>query len=213
MSNYAGNGWTGRGNGRVGSKLLLTAALLTAAAALIGVGAFATFTDTQSVSQSDSSGTVTLAGVGTNAANNRLSVGASNLAAGDTIQRAVDVKNTGSITLASVTLTTTATTSSLLDTDATNGLQMVIDKCSVAWTETGGPPYTYTCSGTTSSVITTRAVIGSTLALSSLTLTANTDNYLRVTLTLPSAAPNTLQNQSSVIQYAFTATQRAAAAQ
>jgi hypothetical protein len=213
LSNYAGNGWTGRGNGRVGSKLLLTAALLTAAAALIGVGAFATFTDTQSVSQSDSSGTVTLAGVGTNAANNRLSVGASNLAAGDTIQRAVDVKNTGSITLASVTLTTTATTSSLLDTDATNGLQMVIDKCSVAWTETGGPPYTYTCSGTTSSVITTRAVIGSTLALSSLTLTANTDNYLRVTLTLPSAAPNTLQNQSSVIQYAFTATQRAAAAQ
>jgi hypothetical protein len=44
-------------------------------------------------------------------------------------------------------------------------------------------------------------------------LGANVDNFLRVTLTLPSGAPNTLQNQSSVIQYSFTATQRAAAAQ
>jgi len=31
--------------------------------------------------------------------------------------------------------------SSLLDTDATNGLQMVIDKCSQAWTESG--PFTH----------------------------------------------------------------------
>ena len=55
--------------------------------------------------------------------------------------------------------------------------------------------------------------IGTNLALSNVTLTSGTDNFMRVTLTLPSAAPNTLQSQSSVIQYAFTATQRAAAAQ
>jgi hypothetical protein len=109
--------------------------------------------------------------------------------------------------LSGVSLTTTATTSSLLDTDAVNGLQMVIDKCSVAWTESAAP-YTYTCSGTTSSVVASRAVVGSAVALGNLTLTSNTDNYLRVTLTLPSAAGNTLQNQSSVINYAFTATQR-----
>ena len=87
-------------------------------------------------------------------------VGATAIAPGDTIQRSVDLINSGSLDLASVTLTTTATTSSLLDTDATNGLQMVIDKCSVAWTE-AGPPYTYTCSGSTSSVLASRAVIGS----------------------------------------------------
>src|SRR5216684_426968 len=194
-------------------KVVLTVGLLSVMAGVVGLGAFGLFTNTQSVSQADSSGTVTLAGIGTNAVNNRLSVGASNLAAGDTIQRSVDVKNTGSISLASVTLSTAATTSSLLDTDTTNGLQMVIDKCSVAWTETGGPPYTYTCSGTTSSVLASLPVIGSNLAPSTINLGAGVDNFLRVTLTLPSGAPNSLQSQSSTIQYSFTATQRAAQAQ
>jgi hypothetical protein len=189
--------------GAVSKKVVLSVALLVVAATVVGVGAFALFTDTQSIG----SGTVTLVPVNVNQANNRLSVGASNIAAGDTIQRAVDVKDSGSIALSGVSLTTTATTSSLLDTDATNGLQMVIDRCSVAWTESA-TPYTYTCSGTTSSVVASRAVIGAGIALSNLTLTANTDNYLRVTLTLPSTAGNTFQNQSSVINYAFTATQR-----
>src|SRR5580765_3021548 len=132
------------------------------------------------------------------------------LGPGDTIQRSVDLINSGSLDLASVTLTTTAAPSSLLDTDATNGLQMVIDKCSVAWTESG-PPYTYTCSGSTSTVLASRAVIGSTLALSNLgSTTAGVTDHLRVTLTLPGAAGNTFQNQSSTISYAFTGTQRTA---
>jgi len=197
----------------VGTKLLLSISLVTVAAALVGMGAFAVFTNSATVSQTHTTGTVTLSPISTNGTNNRLSVGASGLAAGDTVQRSVDVKNTGSLTLASVTLTTTATTSSLLDTDTTNGLQMVIDKCSVAWTETGGPPYTYTCGGTTSSVLASAPVIGTNLTLSNIALTAGTDNFVRVTLTLPSAAPNTLQGLTSVIQYAFTATQRAAAPQ
>jgi hypothetical protein len=56
-------------------------------------------------------------------------------------------------------------------------------------------------------------VIGTNLSLSSLTLAAGADNFLRVTLTLPSGAPNTLQANSSTINYAFTATQRAGQAQ
>jgi predicted ribosomally synthesized peptide with SipW-like signal peptide len=194
------------------NKLVMSVALITVAAALVGVGAFAAFTDTASVSQANTSGTVTMAVINVSGANNRLSVGATNIAAGDTIQRVADLKQTGTIVLASITLTTTASPTSLLDTDTTNGLQMVIDKCSVAWTE-AGPPYTYTCGGTTTSVSTTRAVIGANLTLSNLTLTTGTDNYVRATLTLPSGAPNTLQGQSSTINYAFTGTQRTAAAQ
>lgn len=191
-------------------KLLATVAVLGAAASIAGLGTYATWTSTTSENHTISSGTVTIALGATGAATNRLNVGASALAPGDTIQRSVDLTNSGSIDLAGVTLTTTASPSSLLDTDATNGLQMVVDKCSVAWTE-AGPPFTYTCSGSTSSVLASRAVIGSNLSLSNLGVTApGATDHLRVTLTLPSGAPNTLQNQSSTITYAFTGTQRTA---
>jgi spore coat-associated protein N len=188
-------------------KVLLSLALFVVAALVVGVGAYALFTDTQSVSQSVGSGNVNLQPINVNGVNNRLSVAATNIAAGDTIDRSVDLKNIGTVALSGMTLTTTATTSSLLDTDTTNGLQMVIDKCSVAWTESAFP-YTYTCSGTTSSVLVSRPVVGAALALSNVALTANTDNFLRVRLTLPAAAGNTLQSQTSVVNYSFTATQR-----
>ena len=192
-------------------KLLVSLAVISAAASIAGLGTFATFTSSTSASQSVSSGTVTIALGATGASTNRLTVGASNIAPGDTIQRSVDLIDSGSIDLASITLTTNATTSSLLDTDATNGLQMVIDRCSNAWTEGGvAPAYTYTCSGATSTVLAIRAIVGTNLALSNLSaLTNGVTDHLRVTLTFPSAAPNSFQNQSSTIQYTFTGTQRA----
>src|SRR5579864_6041493 len=132
-------------------KVVASVAILGAAAGVASLATFASFTSsTAAQAQSLSSGTVSI------------TVGASNLVPGDTIQRAIDITNNGSAgtsSVGSIVLTTTAPTSSLLDTDTTNGLQIVVDKCSVAWTESG-PPYTYTCGGTTTSVLTTRAVIG-----------------------------------------------------
>src|SRR6185437_12036410 len=124
----------------------------------------------------------------------------------------VDLINQGSLNLSSVNLTTVATTSSLLDTNTSQGLQMAIDKCSAPWTESGTvPAYTYSCSGTTSSVLASTPVVGANMTLNNLSaLTAGSTDHLRVTLTLPAAAPNTLQGQSSVIQYTFTGTQRTA---
>lgn len=194
------------------TRILLTLAALGSAASIAGLGTFATFTSSTNVSQSLTAGTVTIALGTTGAATNRLNVNATGLVPGDTMQRSVDLINSGNQDLASVTLTTSATTSSALDTDATNGLQMVIERCSVAWVEAGtSPAFTYTCGGTTSTVLASRAIIGSALALSSLTSTTsgNTDK-LRVTLTFPSTAGNTLQGLSSTIQYSFTGTQRAA---
>lgn len=200
---------------RLSTKVVLTLALVVSAAAVVGVGAFATFTDSQSVSQTTSSGTVTLDPVNVNGANNRLSVGASNIAAGDTIDRAVLVKNSGTIALAStsgIVLSTAATTSSTLDTDTTNGLKISVDRCSVAWTE-AGPPYTYTCGGTTTNIVNAQPVVGSWDLSASLNLSAGASNYLKVRLALPAAAPNSMQNKTSTIQYTFTATQRAGTAQ
>ena len=191
-------------------KLLVTAAVLGATASIAGLGTFATFTSSTSASHIVASGTVTIALGATGASTNRLNVDANAIAPGDTIQRSVDLIDQGTLDLASVTLTTQATTTSLLDTDTTNGLQMVIDKCSQAWTESG-PPYTYTCGGSTSTVLSSRAVIQTGVTLSNLSsLTAGNTDHLRVTLTFPSGAGNTFQNKSSTIQYTFTGTQRAA---
>src|SRR5438105_7618696 len=147
-------------------RLLLSAALLGAAAGVAGLGTYATYTSsTTPVSHTLSAGTVTIALGATGAQTNRLDVGASGIAPGDTIERSVDLVNTSSLALGSLTLTTTATASSVLDTDAANGLQMQIDRCSQAWTESAAP-YTYTCGGTTSSVLASQRVIGSNLTLS-----------------------------------------------
>jgi spore coat-associated protein N len=193
-------------------KLILSVALVGSAAAVAGLGTYATFTSsTTPIGHTISSGTVSISLGATGAATNRLNIGASGIVPGDTIQRSVDLINASTVNLASITLTTNATTSSVLDTDASNGLQMTIDKCSQAWTESG-PPYTYTCGGTTTSVLASRRVIGTDIALSNLTLNAAATDHLRVTLTFPSGS-TVGQGATSVIEYTFTGTQRAAAAQ
>jgi hypothetical protein len=190
-------------------KVALTAGLVGLTVAALGGAALATFTSTTNVSQQVSSGTVAFAPIATNASGQRLSVSATDIAPGDTMQRAVTLTNTGTVDMlpSSVNLTTTASTSSLLDSGA-NGLTMTIDKCSVAWTE-AGPPYTYTCTGTTTTVLASRPVIGNNIALSNIVTTAGTANHLRVTLSLPTAADNTYQGLTSTIGYVFVGQQRA----
>ena len=194
--------------GATSNKVIASIALVCAAAAIAGLGTFATFTSSTSTSHTIASGTLSL----TSGPTNRLGTGASTIAAGDPMQRAIDLNYAGSISFGSATLTTSASASSALDTDATDGLHIAIDKCSVAWTESG-PPYTYTCGGSTSTVLASSPVIGSNVALSNLTLTAGSTDHLRVTVTLPSTAGNTFQNLSSTVGYTFTGVQRAGTSQ
>lgn len=199
-----------RNQGR-SKKVLLSVGAVGTAAAMAGLGTFATFTSTTSASATETAGTVVIGLGATNTAANRLDVAATGLVPGDTVQRAFTLSNTGNQALATVALTTTApATSSLLNTDGTNGLQMVIDKCPVAWTETGTvAPFTYTCSGTTTAVFASRAVIGAGVAMPGLSsLAAGGTDYLRSTLTLPTTANDTFQGLSSAISFSFTGTQR-----
>lgn len=194
------------------TKVLGSVAAIGTAASVAGLGTFGTFTSTTSASESVASGTVAIALGTAGSATNRLTVGASGLVPGDTLERAVKLSNTGTQALAGITLTSSATTSSLLDTDITNGLQMVVQSCSVAWTEGGtAPAYTYTCSGTTTSVLTTRPVIQSNVTMPGLnSIASGGSDFLLFSLTFPTVAPNTLQSQSSVLQFSFNGTQRAA---
>lgn len=212
-----------RFRGRTAKKVLLSLGALGAAASIAGLGTFATFTDTTSASQAISSGTVDI-NLGAAGADNRLTIGATGLVPGDSLQRRAKVSNAGSQNLASITLTTVDTTTdpdTVLTTDATHGLKMKIEKCggALGWRESLTTPYTYTCdavlagdnAGLRSEVLARRAIIGADLALTGMSgLTAGSTDDMVVTVDLPSTADNTFQNKSATIEYTFTGTQRAA---
>jgi predicted ribosomally synthesized peptide with SipW-like signal peptide len=191
-------------------KVFGSIAVLGAAASVAGLGTFASFTSSTSASQAISSGSVSIA-LGATGPANRLTVAASGLVPGDTVQRAVDLTSSSTDPLGSVTLQTSGTPNNALLTDA-NGLTVKVDKCSVAWTESGtAPAYTYTCSGTNTSVL-GAAAVGNTTSLSGLAAlsSGSSTDHLLVTLALPAAATNALQGLSTSITYAFNGTQRTA---
>lgn len=198
-------------------KVLASVALLGSVAAVAGLGTFGTFTSSTSASQPLASGTVSIALGAPGTAANRLTIGASGLVPGDTVARAVQLSDAaGNQGLSAITLSTAASPSSLLDTDAVNGLQLSVQSCPTAWTETGtAPAYSYTCTGTIGTVLASRPVAipaGSPVTLPGLnSLAAGGTDYLLVTEPFPTAAPNTLQNQSSTVTYTLVGTQRAGA--
>ncbi len=195
----------------VSKKVLLSVAALGTAGAIAGLGSFAAFTSTTSASNTATSGKIII-NVGASGTANRFSVSSGTLVPGDTIQRNIDLISTSTTgDVGAITLTTSATTSSLLDTDATNGLQMQIDNCTAGWVEAGtSPALTYTCAAGSTPVLGSRAVIGTTLALTNLsTVSTPGTDHLLLTLTLPPGTGDNFQNKTSTILYTFDATQRA----
>ena len=198
---------TAGGNSR---RILATLGVLGAIGALATVGTYSLFTDSVTAGpQAVTSGTVDVA-LGT-AQPNRLTVGASNVVPGDSIQRAVDVTNAGNVAFASVSLDVTPSPlASLLFTDP-QGLRIAVDSCPAGWVEAGtAPAYTYTC-GAPVSILAATPLTGATsipLTGAASLAVAGTDK-LRVTLSLPVAAGNNLQNLSASVDYTFSATQRA----
>ncbi len=200
----------------VRTKALASVALVGSVAAVAGLGTFGSFTSSTSAAQPLASGTVAIALGAAGTATNRLTIGASGLVPSDTVARAVQLTNAaGNQGLSSITLSTAASPSSLLDTDAVNGLQLTIQSCPTAWTEAGTSP-AYTCTGTATTVLASRAVsipAGSPVTLSGLNSLAGggTDNLL-FTETFPTAAGNALQTQTSNVTFNLVGTQRAGTA-
>ena len=190
------------------TKALVTGGLVALTAAGVGGAAFASFTGSTYASQRVGSGTVSLDGIGTNDAGNRLTVPRHEIAPGDTIQRAVTITTTGTVDHRRHGPDDERLDELALDTDTVDGLQMTIDKCSVAWTETT-IPYTYTCGGAASTVLATTPVIGSNLALSNLDPTPPPPTTCRVTLDPPGRGRQHAPGLDSTIDYTFTGIQRA----
>jgi spore coat-associated protein N len=135
------------------------------------------------------------------------------MVAGDTISQPLTLANTGDQDLSSVTLTTTPTTSSRLDTDPVNGIQLQIQSCPIAWTQVGSAPrISYTCASPTT-VLPSRPAVAAAVPVSPLTsLAAGLVDDLLVKVTLPDTANNDFQGLSSVVSFSFTGTQRGAVA-
>jgi hypothetical protein len=186
-------------------KVVGSLGVIGAAAAVAGMGTFGSFTaSTSPVSTTINSGTVSINLSQTGYA---VPVSTSNFVPGDTLTRAVTLTNNGGSPFSAVSLAATVGTPSLLTTDLTNGLQMAVKSCSVAWTQGGtAQAPTYTCSGTTTNLA-SGPVVGS-FALNGInSLAAGGTDYLTFAISLPTTADNTFQGKSAALTLTFTGSQ------
>jgi hypothetical protein len=134
------------------------------------------------------------------------------MAPGDTINRYVDLTNGGTLDAITPTLGVSGTGSTLLTTDGTKGLQVVVNNCSVAWTSAG------VCGGTTTAVMTTKSALTMATAQAlTLTNTAGFVSFLQVSISLPNGTENvlngalpvgTIQGLNTTLTWTFSETQR-----
>ena len=189
-------------------------ALVGAAAAVAGLGTYGNFTDSSTpIDTTVSTGTLSI-NVAQPAGAVIIPVTTNSFVPGDSLTRAVNLVNDGGADLGSVSLTSSLAsgTANVLTQDLTNGLQLSVKKCTVPWTQGGtAQAPTYTCSGTTSTILSGPAV--SSAALSGpAALTAGGTDYLTFSISLPTTADNTFQGKSAALNLVFTGTQRAGTA-
>jgi hypothetical protein len=129
---------------------------------------------------------------------------------GDSRAFPVDLVNTGNSALSSVTLGSSATTSSVLDSDPVNGLQLKVESCSQAWADTGSG---YSCAGTKKAFYGGRMVVANQALSGAASLVPGAVDHLLMTAELPStASTDAYEGASSSIRFVFTGVQRGGAA-
>ena len=192
-------------------KVVGSLAVVGAAAAVAGLGTFGTFSDsTAPVSTTVSTGTVDI-NLAQPSGAVTIPATVSGFVPGDSMTRAVNLSNNGTSALSSISLNSSSTASNALVTDATNGLQLTIKACSVAYTGVGTT--TPTCSGTERTVATGQAVQTNSVLSGMASMNPGGTDYLVLTVSLPASAGNTFQNLSAPLSITFTGVQRNAAAQ
>jgi hypothetical protein len=191
-------------------KLLGSVAVLGVAAAVAGFGSYSTFNDTTTpVNTQITSGVLSLS-LKDNGAVATVPFAGGTFLAGDSHSKPLDLVNDGDTAHSSVTMTTSATTSSALDTDQTNGLQLTVTSCSVPWTASGS---SWSCSGTTRGFYTGPIVTSSQALTSAASLAVGGVDHLLLTALLPSTASGaSFQNASSTLSFVFTGSQRSGSA-
>ena len=193
-------------------KVVGSLAGLGTAAAVAGLGTYGNFTDsTTPMNTTVASGTLSI-DLTQPAGSYAIPVSVTGLVPGDSITRAVNLVNDGNLGLSAVNVVSTATAPSVLTTDTTNGLQLAIKSCSVPWTQGGSASApAYTCSGTTSTLM-TGPVVNNVGLNNPASLNAGGTDYLTFSISLPATADNTFQGKSAGLSLSFTGAQRSGSA-
>jgi hypothetical protein len=194
---------------RTGLKIVGALGAVGAAVAVAGLGTFGQFTDSTSpVNTKVDSGVVSIDVSSPSGASVPFSGGM--MLAGDSRSALIDLVNDGTTPLTAITLKSTATSSSVLDQDTVNGLQLTVESCPVAWTTGAAAP---TCSGTVRSYFTQPILVNNVALNSSVALAAGATDHLKLTSALPSSASgNAFEGATSNLNFVFTGTQRAGGA-
>jgi hypothetical protein len=178
--------------------------VISAAAAVAGMSTFGEFTgSTAPVDTSVDSGVVSIALTpAANTATVPFSPGG--LLPGDTMAQPFDLRNDGNVAWSSVSFTSSALVSSVLDTDEVNGLQIRVESCPQSWTVAGTG---YTCAGEVTTFYSGPIVLEKVLPNAASLEPGRTDHLL-ATISLPETAGNALKSQASRLAFSFTAVQR-----
>ena len=190
---------------RTGLTIVGALSVVGATVAVAGLSTFGQFTDSTSpVNTQVDSGVVSIDVSSPGGASVPFAGGM--MLAGDSRSALVDLVNDGTTPLATVSLTSTATSSSVLDQDTVNGLQLTVESCSVSWTTGAAAP---TCSGTVRSYFTRPILVSNASLASSAALAAGATDHLKLTAALPSSATAAaFQGASSNLNFVFTGAQR-----
>jgi hypothetical protein len=205
-----------KGAGSVALKITIVAAAALGGTGLVATNVFAALTATATNTSGGqvTTGTLklTLAPSSVSGITNGFTTSIANIGPGDTANRYIDLTNGGTLDGMTPTLLLSTSDTNTLVESATAGLQIAINACSVAWTNTG------TCSGTPTVVLASTSVKTLKTSAQSITLptvNAGTVNYLKISTSLPASTENvvngvlpvgTIQGLTATLTWAFTIT-------
>jgi hypothetical protein len=197
------------------AKLVGTVGVLGVAATIAGLASFGNFTT--SSAPVDTSVDTGILSINVADAGDSLSMpfGGGLFLAGDSRSYRLDLVNDGNSALSTVTMSSRATTSSILDTDQVNGLQLTMKNCSVPWTVSGS---TYSCAGTQTTsysgpIVTAGHVVSGASSSGAASLATGGVDHLLLTAALPSTASgDAFEGATSSLEFTFAGTQRMGAA-
>jgi predicted ribosomally synthesized peptide with SipW-like signal peptide len=190
------------------TKTVASLGVVGAAAAVAGMGTFGSFTDsTTPVDTNVDTGTISI-NLSPAAMYATVPVTTGGFLPGDSSSTPFDVANDRDVAWESVTFTSWATTSSVLDSDPVNGLQLTLASCSTSWTVVGSG---YACGGDVQEFYSGPIVLDRALA-DAASLTPGGVDHLLATIDFPASAGDQHKNKISELAFTFTAVQRDGAA-